>query len=266
MTEYSSTVIQEISSDFRAVARRLSRTDYSQCDTNLKRFILFCESSDLISSFISDHNTKEFDVTAVIKERDWLDPFEISPIYDEEISFAWQMLKYATEQFDGDFTRLYGTHVYTSTKSSVNDEMRKFIEHIIDPLIDHVSDYLRKLYDKALKKEGASTMDNTPNFTATNSTVVIGSQIGGDVISQITINDETKEDAMELITAIKEALSSEELADKEEVEELIQQVESDVADNKKPQKGILTALKVLCKGGATVIPFVTALINLLSKF
>jgi len=36
---YTSNEIQDISSEFRNVARRLSRTDYSQCDANLKRFM-----------------------------------------------------------------------------------------------------------------------------------------------------------------------------------------------------------------------------------
>ncbi len=39
MKEYSSQEIQKISSEFRNIARRLSQTDYSQCDSNLKRFV-----------------------------------------------------------------------------------------------------------------------------------------------------------------------------------------------------------------------------------
>ena len=47
MKKYTSFEIQEISSRFRNVARRLSRTDYSQCDVNLKRFMSFIETEEL---------------------------------------------------------------------------------------------------------------------------------------------------------------------------------------------------------------------------
>ena len=50
MKEYTSYEIQDISSAFRNVARRLSRTDYSQCDANLKRFMGILEKEELIAS------------------------------------------------------------------------------------------------------------------------------------------------------------------------------------------------------------------------
>ena len=52
MRNYSSEEIQDISANFRNVARRLSRTDYSQCDANLKRFISVIDSQELIRDFI----------------------------------------------------------------------------------------------------------------------------------------------------------------------------------------------------------------------
>ena len=106
MREYSSYEIQSISSNFRNVARRLSRTDYSQCDANLKRFMAILQAEELIADFIIKTNTVGYDVPSVIKQRDWLDPFEVRPIQNEEISFSVQMLTYAVERFDGDFTRL----------------------------------------------------------------------------------------------------------------------------------------------------------------
>lgn len=52
MKEYTSYEIQDISSRFRNVARRLSRTDYSQCDANLKRFMSTIQNEELIAGFI----------------------------------------------------------------------------------------------------------------------------------------------------------------------------------------------------------------------
>ena len=157
---YTSYEIQDISSEYRNIARRLSRTDYSQCDANLKRFMNVINTNQLISDFISENNTVEYDIATVIKVRGWLNPFEISPVVNEEISFEYQLLTYALNHFDGDFTRLYGTHYYTSAKSTVNDEMHKFINHIIDPLIDHIGEYLRHCYEKAVRDE---SKDNNPS-------------------------------------------------------------------------------------------------------
>lgn len=262
MKEYSSYEIQNISSNFRNVARRLSRTDYSQCDANLKRFMSVLYGEDLIADFVARNNIVKYDISAIIKERGWLDPFEVSPVQNEEISFSVQMLKYAVENFDGDFTRLYGTHHYTSTKSTVNDEMRKFIEHIIDPLIDHISEYLRHCYDDILRKEEAAKPAATPSFTAHQSTIVIGSHVEGNISNQISITENQKADANELIAEISAALATADIPSKSDIEELLQQVKDDIDSDKKPKKGLLTALKVLCQTGSVAIPFVTALMEL----
>ena len=114
---YTSNEIQDISSEFRNVARRLSRTDYSQCDSNLKRFMSMIAANKIIENYITEKNTHIYDIEAVIKARSRLDPFEVSPDVCEEISLGYQLLTYALENYDGDFTRLYGTHWYTSYKS-----------------------------------------------------------------------------------------------------------------------------------------------------
>ena len=265
MREYSSYDIQNVSSNFRNVARRLSRTDYSQCDTNLKRFMAMLQEEELIADFILRNNIVSYDVSEIIKKRYWLDPFETSHIQNEEISFSIQLLTYAIETFDGDFTRLYGTHYYTSAKSTVNDEMRKFIEHIIDPLIDHISEHLRHCYDDIVRKEEAEKPAATPSFTAHQSTIVIGSHVGGNVSNQVSITENQKTDAHELIAAIRESISLEDIQNKDDIEDILQQLEEDVDSDKKPRKGLFTALKVLCQAGSTIVPLVTALVELFSQ-
>lgn len=262
MKEYTSYEIQEISSRFRNVARRLSRTDYSQCDSNLKRFIATIQNEELISDFIDKNNTTTYNIAIIIKERYWLDPFDVSPIENEEIAFSVQILQYALDNYNGDFTRLYGTYHYTSSKSTTEDEMRKFISHIIDPLIDHIADYLKHCYDEAARKEGVGLMSTLPNVNAENSTVVIGSSVGGNVTTEVNITQEQQTDANDLIVAIKEALADENIPDKEDIEEMLQQIKSDVDAGKKPKRGFLVALKGLCTAGVTVIPLVKALIEL----
>lgn len=264
MKEYTSYEIQEISSRFRNVSRRLSRTDYSQCDANLKRFMSTIQTEELIAEFIAKNNTVPYDIKAIKEAREWLDPFEVSPIQNEEISFDYQILQYAVDNYNGDFTRLYGTHNYTGTKTTVGDEMRKFIGHIIDPLIDHIADYLKHRYDEAVRNEEAEKPRSTPSFTAQNSTVVIGSNVGGNVTTEVNITQEQQTDANDLIDAIKEALAAEDIPDKEDIEEMLQQITEDVNTGKKPKRGFLVALKGLCAAGTTIIPLVKALMELFS--
>lgn len=262
MKDYTSFEIQEISSRFRNVARRLSRTDYSQCDSNLKRFMVTIQNEELISNFIDKNNTVTYDITAIRKARGWLNPFEISPIESEEIAFSVQILQYAVDKYNGNFTELYNKFYYTSSNSTIEDEMRKFITHIIDPLIDHIADYLKHCYDEAARKEGVSLMSNIPNVNAENSTIVIGSNVGGNVTTEVKITQEQQTDATELIGAIKEALTAENIPDKEDIEEMLQQIKTDIDAGKKPKRGFLVALKGLCTAGATVIPLVKALIEM----
>ena len=75
---YTSYEIQDISSEYRNIARRLSRTDYSPCDANLKRFMGVIQSNSLISDFLTEKNTTTYDIEKIIKSRGWLDPFVIS--------------------------------------------------------------------------------------------------------------------------------------------------------------------------------------------
>lgn len=262
MREYTSYELQSISSNFRNVARRLSRTDYSQCDANLKRFMMFLQTEEIIVEFIAQNNTVAYDIPEIIKERYRFDPFETSPIQNEEISFAVQLLTYAVEKFDGNFTRLYGTYYYTSSKSTVNDEMRKFIEHIIDPLIDYISEHIRQCYDNTIRQEESVKVSTTPSFTAHQSTIVIGSHVEGSVSNQVTITENQKSDANELIEEIKATLAGAEIPSKSDIEDIILQLQDDINSNKKPKKGLLTALKVLCQAGSIAIPFVTALVEL----
>jgi len=261
---FKSYEIQDISSEYRNVARRLSRTDYSQCDANLKRFISTIESNPLLLEFITRNNTKKYDIAAIIKARSWLAPFEISADVCEEISFEYQLLKYSLENFKGDFTRSYGGFIYTGANSTRNDEMQKFIEHIIDPLIDHISEYLRICYKKAVREEAKNNPSSAGIITANYSTVVVGSDVYGGITTHNIISSDTQKDAINLITEIKDILDKETLDNKDDILEIVKHIEEDIKESKKPKKGFLTALKPLCSGSAAIASLIAALMKLFS--
>ena len=129
-------------------------------------------------------------------------------------------------------------------------------------MIDHISEYLRHYYEETVRKEEAAKPAIPPSFTAHNSTVVIGSQVGGDISNKMSITESQKSDANELINAIRDALAASDSPNKDDIEDILLQVKEETDKDRKPRKGLLTALKVLCQAGSVAIPFVTALMEL----
>lgn len=259
MREYTSVEIQQISSDFRNVARRLLKTDVSQCDANLKRFMSLVENNELIMSYIMEKNTCIYDIPRVIKDRGWLNPFEISPVPSEEISFEYQLLKYAVEARNGDFTSLYGA-CYIRAKATFNDSAQDFIGHIIDPFVDYVADFLKKQYDQAVKAETANKPLAPGVVTASNSTLLFNSSVTGNVANQVTIGRDVQIVAESLIRQMEA-----ELADGEgnteitEIAELLTEIKEQIVQGQKPKKGVLTALKTICSGLSAIAPMAVKL-------
>ncbi len=265
MKTYSSEELQNISSDFRAIARRLSRTDYSQCDANLKRFITFIDANPFVSIFIKENNTKEYDIPGILAKRSWLDPFEVSTVITEEISFEYQLLKYAVDNFDGDFTSLYGTYFYVKSKSNANDEMRTFIEHIVDPLIDYIAEHIRKAYERAHQIESQGNPEFPSALTATNSTIVFNSSVGGNVATTVNILSETRDQAQEIIKNMKELLDGQSIDNSDEILEILEEINDSLKENRKPKNSFLITLKSLCSGTTAIAGLATTLINLFAS-
>ena len=259
MIVYSSEEIQQISSDFRNIARRLLKTDVKQCDVNLKRFMAYIEQSELIMRFITENNTIAYDIPQVIKDRQWLHPFEISPVASEEISFEYQLLKYAVEARNGDFTRVYGP-CYIHGKATFNDSAQDFIGHIIDPLVDYIADFLKRKYDQALAAESINRPIGQGLVTATNSTVLVNSSVAGSVSTQVIIGKDIQLQAEALIRQVEDVLpqyeSAPEVAD---IVDVLSEIKEQLAQGQKPKKGVLAALKSICAGLAAVAPLAVKL-------
>ena len=265
MKTYTANEIQAISAEFRQIARRLSRTDHDQCDANLLRFLAFVEKTPLVYDFINENNTITYDISKICKERDWLDPFSISPNKSEEISFEYQLLIYAKTELEGDFTSLYGTYYYTRAESTVNDEMRTFISHIIDPLIDHICEYLQVCYIETMREEETNQKEQLPSLTANNSTIVIGSSIEGGIKNNVVENIDNRDDIEETFKKLRALLITLSNEKSEEILEVLETIEDSVSKNEKPKKGFLTALQTLSQFIPQIIPLVTLLINQISK-
>ena len=117
-------------------------------------------------------------------------------------------------------------------------------------------------YEKALEKEGKNNPFAGTSINATNSMVLVGSSVAGNATNEVVITETVKNDAQDLLFAIKEAMRELDIPTRSEIEELIEQIESEIQGSKKPKKGVLTALKVLCSGVTTILPLVKALVEL----
>lgn len=265
MKNYTCDELQEISADYRDLAKRLLRTDYSQCDANLKRFMNYIENNELIMRFITEKNTIQYDIKKIKQERESWEPFQISPNENEEIALEYQMLKYACDNFDGDFTCLYGLIGYIHAKKSRNDNMRDFADHIISPFVDYISKFITKCYSQAKKDEGLKeekVMGNT--ITATNSTILLGSPVAGDVTNTVSISINDFKQCLSIIEKIEKNIY--ELKDeyKEDFNEILGEVKLELQNSRNPKKSMLTALKSLASGTLKVTPLIIELIKLLS--
>ena len=92
--------------------------------------------------------------------------------------------------------------------------------------------------------------------------VLVGSSVAGNASNEVVITETVKNDAQDLLFAMKEAMRELDIPTRSEIEELIEQIESEIQSSKKPKKGVLTALKVLCSGVTTILPLVKALVEL----
>jgi len=261
--EYTSDAIQQISFDFRNVARRLLNTDIYQCDANLKRFMSFIEQDELIMNFIADQNTCIHLIPQIVASREWLHPFEISHVVSEEISFEYQLLRYAVDARNGDFTSVYGSH-YISPKATLNDSAQDFIKHIIDPFVDYIADFLKKQYDDAVKRENVGSTGIPGVLTANNSTLVFNSSVAGHVTNQVVIGSDIRLAADSIISQIEQSLSDKNYStDVHEIKALLVEIKEQIAKGQRPKRGVLTAFKTLCSGLVAIAPLAEKLWELL---
>ena len=227
--------------------------------------MIYLNTNELIREYVNKNNVHPYEIRYILKERDYKKPFNISPIFQEEFSFEIQLLRYAVEYYNGDFTQLYGTYIYTNTQSNTYDEMRTFIAHIIDPLIDYIDNYLCDCFREAKEREEKEQMRNWPSIQANNSQVFVSSPVEGNVTNEVNISEKTKEEAIEYIRLIKDIIEKEQNDSNNEIGELIELIEKAIIEDKEPPKGLFTALQNIASGISGLIPLVGKLKDLFKK-
>ncbi|OOR21738.1 hypothetical protein [Bacillus cereus] len=225
---------KKLSLNFRKVASRFLKTNYSEADDNLERFLLFIEESPVILKFILENNTVKYDIEEVIQSRGYRDKYKLPVRASEEIAFIYQLLKYVFSNEIKYWDII--TMGYRSGKK-VQDTVDNFNQQVVKPLIDHIVTYLGEMaIDMGLDKK-SGTQYNFNEFR--------GQWNHAEGEASITANQTYNESNTEGLKEISQKFIQELLQDKndleidkEETTEFLEAAIEEV-ESEKPKKSII---------------------------
>jgi hypothetical protein len=277
--QYKKLEIEEIIRGFRQIANDLIYMNSSDEMSYLERFISFIESKPIIFNFIQDNNrVRQFEIERVIDRCVQLvhTYVEIPKGKNEEIAFAYQLLKYGLENFNAYYVFTIQIPAYGGRKEGV----LKFNKTIVNYFCNHIDHYLTTMLNK-LGNDGQQhphTYIGTQNNSTTNirdirdSVVNLGT-ISGNVTKSINqlreSNTSNSEQLADLLSQLKSCIESENELNSEDKEEALEQVNALAEAGQNPQDGAMqkaakTAIRVL-KGIKDELPPTVALIQGLNQ-
>lgn len=270
MKKYTSKEIEKILREYERISNNLNYSDYHQCASNLIEFMEFIDENELIKEFIKEHNKCKYDIKKILTEREIFHPFITGRNKVEKISMAYQMLQYAIQKFNGDYSLLYGRFYYVGGSKLPDVQFNKFNEHIVNPLIKYINLYLENFHADILEQEQNDRESAEQRITiknANNFNLVMNSKVDGDVITDVKINDNdyVKIEVEKLLESIKNEMISINLNMKEEVCELISKVDQSVEANQEPKLSWLGKIKNLCEESTIIVSCIDKIIDLISK-
>ncbi|MFJ7937062.1 hypothetical protein ACIQYG_00840 [Peribacillus sp. NPDC096622] len=203
------------------------------------RFISNIDSEPILSDFISKNNVLEFDMKEIIEQRNYHDKFNIPIKVNEEIAFIYQLLKYATENFDRYDTISRSYAMYRGAK--ISDSIREFNREVVKLLVNHITDYLE---EKAIELG----IDEKPNAK-----VLVHGNVGqlnftetGNIQANQTNNQSGNEElltlAKDLIAILKET-KIENATDKEDAIDFVEEATNSIEAGNQPKPSVIRRAK-----------------------
>ena len=108
--------------------------------------------------------------------------------------------------------------------------------------------------------------DKSPQIlTATNSTIVYNSSIGGDITTTVGVSNEIMNSAKEIIAEMTELLKAQSIEHSDEILEILESISDSLKEKQPPKKGFLTALVSLCSGTTAIASLSAAIVKLFSQ-
>ena len=247
--------------DFNSYSNRLLQADYDDYADVLRKFVNYIDNIPIISDYIHDCGSCDWDLENEIKEVQGSYGrliFSLGKTESEEIRNVYAVLKYLA----GNNSSVYrGVAMGYSSSSKWQDKIKGFNDRFVMVLIRHVERYLTKIgIDMGIDEKIIY------NVTVQNGQAIIAND-NSSVTSTINIGATTNT-IEQLISAVRtrlDTLTSEE--DKETASESLEVIEAEVAAEKPKKSMIKTAIASLqaVKGTVEFASAVAALIQFVKQ-
>lgn len=133
--------LTKLAREFRMYGSRLLSTKYGNGMSDLKRFLNFIESNEIIYQFILKNNSHQYDMKAICNGRGWHNKYDLPVEKDKEIAFLYQLLKYGQRSFR-DYTAFSNGY---GSGNKFQDHMDAFNNEVVKHLVDYIREYLEDL-------------------------------------------------------------------------------------------------------------------------
>ena len=247
--------------DFNSYSNRLLQADYDDYADVLRKFVNYIDNIPIISDYIHDCGSCDWDLENEIKEVQGSYGrliFSLGKTESEEIRNVYAVLKYLAENNSSVYR---GVAMGYSSSSKWQDKIKGFNDRFVMVLIRHVERYLTKIgIDMGIDEKIIY------NVTVQNGQAIIAND-NSSVTSNINIGATTNT-IEQLISAVRtrlDTLTSEE--DKETASESLEVIEAEVAAEKPKKSMIKTAIASLqaVKGTVEFASAVAALIQFVKQ-
>ena len=247
--------------DFNSYSNRLLQADYDDYADVLRKFVNYIDNIPIISDYIHDCGSCDWDLENEIKEVQGSYGrliFSLGKTESEEIRNVYAVLKYLAKNNSSVYR---GVAMGYSSSSKWQDKIKGFNDRFVMVLIRHVERYLTKIgIDMGIDEKIIY------NVTVQNGQAIIAND-NSSVTSTINIGATTNT-IEQLISAVRtrlDTLTSEE--DKETASESLEVIEAEVAAEKPKKSMIKTAIATLqaVKGTVEFASAVAALIQFVKQ-
>ena len=140
--------LRKIQYDFNSCSNRLLQANYEDYADVLGKFVKYIDSTPIISDYIHDCGSCDWDLEKEIKEVQGSYGrliFSLGETDGEEIRNVYAVLKYLVENNSSVYR---GVAMGYSSSSKWQDKIKGFNERFVMVLIRHVERYLRRMYSR----------------------------------------------------------------------------------------------------------------------
>lgn len=109
---------------------------------DLNKFLNFIEQEIIIFEFIEKNNIENFNIEEIITNKGYYDKYEIPVEKEREISFVYQLLKYAQSNYNDFFNLAMGY----GSGNKVQNHIDAFCHEVIKPFIEYIKSHLEDIF------------------------------------------------------------------------------------------------------------------------